>query len=137
MPHPDVTLAQEAIHNPGEPRHFMRLKPVGRRVRIRLGDEVLAETARALRVLEVGKDLYDPVLYVPDEDVVARLGPNDLTTHCPLKGDAAHFDLIGEDGTVRQPKIAWSYRETLDHASGLAGRTAFYTDRLTVEEAPL
>ena len=137
MPHPDVTLAQETIHNPSEPRHFMRLKPVGRRVRIRLGDEVLAETTRALRVLEVGKDLYDPVLYVPDEDVVARLGPNDRTTHCPLKGDAAHFDLIGEDGTVRQPKIAWSYREPLGHASGLAGRTAFYTDRLTVEEAPL
>ena len=137
MPHPDVTLAQEAIHNPSEPRHFMRLKPVGRRVRIRLGEEVLAETTRALRVLEVGRDLYDPVLYVPDEDVVARLGPNDRTTHCPLKGDAAHFNLIGADGAVRQPKIAWSYREPLGHAIGLAGRTAFYTDRLTVEEAPL
>ena len=29
----DITLVTGAAHNPKEPRHFMRLKPVSRRVR--------------------------------------------------------------------------------------------------------
>ena len=60
-----VTLSRHTIHNPGDPRHFMRIKPVKGRVRILLGETVLADSRNALRLLEAGHDVYDPVLYIP------------------------------------------------------------------------
>ena len=138
MGHADVTMVANAIHNPAEPRHFMRIKPVDRQVVIWRDGERLAETTRAVRLLEAGKDLYDPVLYLPAEDVSPRLKPGDApASHCPLKGDAAYFDLVGPDGAVLVPKIAWSYPDPFDFASELAGRIAFYASQVTVEEVPL
>ena len=136
MPNTDITMSKETIHNPAEPRHFMRLKPVAGRVRVLRDGAVLADTANALRVVEVGHDVYDPVLYLPREDVTAQLGPNPRSTHCPLKGDAVYFDLLGPDGEVQQPEIAWSYAKPFDFAADLAGRVAFYAKHVTVEEAP-
>ncbi len=134
----DTTLVSDAIHNPAEPRHFMRIKPVERRIAIWRDGEMLAESTGAVRVLEAGKDLYDPVLYLPPEDVTPRLRPDPgQSSHCPLKGDAVYFDLVDADGAVEVPKIAWSYPEPLAFASDLAGRIAFYAKHVTIEDSPL
>lgn len=134
MPHPEITQSSATIHRPGEPRHFMRLRPIERRVRVTRGGEVLAESTGALRLVEVGKDVYDPTVYLPEPDVRARLARNDLATHCPLKGDAIYFDLVAADGSVVQEKIAWAYPEPFDFAADLAGRIAFYAEHVTIEE---
>ena len=131
-----VTLARDTIHNPDEPRHFMRVKPVRGRVRIRLGDRVLAESGAAVRVIEAGRDLYDPVLYLPRADVAATLSRTGKRTFCPLKGHASYFDLMADDGAVAAPEIAWSYEETLDFAESLTDLVAFDAARVTVEEHP-
>ena len=136
MSHPEVTMVETAIHNPAEPRHFMRLKPVPRRVRILRDGEVLAESENALRVIEVGRDLYDPALYLPEVDVRAHLARTARATHCPLKGDAAYFGLVDGDGNAIQAEIAWSYPEPFGFAAELAGRVAFYADHVTIEESP-
>ena len=133
----ETTMVADAIHNPSEPRHFMRIKPVERRVVIWRDGEMLAETSEAVRVLEVGKDLYDPVLYLPPADVTPRLRRNDDTTHCPLKGDAVYFDLLDAAGEVRVPGIAWSYPEPIGPTAELAGRVAFYAKHVTIEDRPL
>ncbi|MEM1049372.1 MAG: DUF427 domain-containing protein [Pseudomonadota bacterium] len=133
----DVTMVASAIHNPAEPRHFMRLKPVERRVRVLRDGNVIAETANALRVLEVGKDIYDPVLYLPPEDVKARLTKVTRSTHCPLKGDASYYDLVDAEGQVLVSDIAWSYADPLEFAADLSGRIAFYANHVTFEESPL
>ena len=135
--HPDTTLVANAIHNPAEPRHFMRIKPVDRRIVIWRDGEMLAETTGAVRVLEAGKDLYDPVFYLPPSDVTPRLRRNEQSTHCPLKGDAAYFDLVDAAGEVRVPGIAWTYPEPFAFSSDLAGRVAFYAKYVTIEEKPL
>lgn len=137
MSQADTTLVPNAIHNPAEPRHFMRVKPVARRIVIRLGDEVLAETTRAVRVLEVGRDIYDPVCYLPASDISATLRRNEHTTHCPLKGDAAYFDLVDGAGEIQQAGIAWSYPEPFGFSTDLAGLIAFYPQFVTQEDAPL
>ena len=138
MSHADLTLISNAIRNPAEPRHFMRIKPVERRIVVWVDGEMLAETTGAVRVLEVGKDLYDPVLYLPAEDVSPRLRRNEeASSHCPLKGDAVYFDLVDADGGVRVPKIAWSYSKPFDFAAELAGRVAFYAKYVTIEDAPV
>lgn len=131
-----VTLAQETIHNPDDPRHFMRIKPVKGRVRILRDGKVLAESVRALRVLEAGRDLYDPVLYLPAADVRARLSSAAKRTVCPLKGHAGYFDLVSDGGRVEVPEIAWSYRETFDFAAALTDLVAFDAAKVAVEEHP-
>lgn len=129
MSHPDITMSDQTIHNPAEPRHFLRAKPVPRLVRVRRGDTILAETTDALRVTELAKDMLDPVFYLPVSDLRVALTPVEgKTTHCPLKGDASYF--ADADGT----HIAWTYEAPFDFADVLAGRIAFYADEVTVEE---
>lgn len=131
-----VTLAKSTIHNPADPRHFMALKPIERMVIIMLGNAPLVETKGAMRLIEIGKDVYHPAVYVPMDDVKASLIENDRTTHCPLKGDAVYFDLMSTDGQIHTPDIAWAYPEPLNFAHQLAGLMSFYTDKLTMVEAP-
>ena len=127
-----VTMSQHTIHNPAEPRHFMRVKPVAGTVRILRDGRVLAESSRALRVLEAGKDLYDPCLYLPREDLKADLVPSaKQRTLCPLKGHASYFDLPGV-----AEEIAWSYEETFDFADQLKDLVSFYGSKVTIEEHP-
>ena len=133
-----VTLSTATIHNPDEPRHFMRVKPAGRQVRVLVGTREIARSDRALRLLEVGKDVYDPVLYFPADDVLAALQPVDgKRTHCPLKGYAAYFDLPAHGDQPAVAEIAWSYRETLPFAAEIRDRVAFYGTKVTIEERPL
>ena len=104
----DITLVENAHHNPNEPRHFMRIVAARGRQQARVGDVTVADSESALVVKEVGRDIYDAVLYFPRADVAMDvLEPIDKTTHCPLKGDTAYFDLV-IDGH-RTPEAAWSY----------------------------
>lgn len=124
-----VTMATETIHNPNEPRHFMRLKPVPRRIQVTRNGSILADSMRAMRLTEVGRDIYDPVFYIPEADVVANMTAIDgKTSHCPLKGDASYF-LHGGDGP-----IAWTYDRPFDFTVALKGLVAFYPDKVSVVE---
>ncbi|MBV6658413.1 MAG: DUF427 domain-containing protein [Devosiaceae bacterium] len=128
MAYPEITMATTTIHNPKNPRHFMRAKPVTRTVRVMMGGQVIAETNRATRVTELGKDMLDPIFYIPRDDVTAPLTPVEgKTTHCPLKGDASYFTVEGQE-------IAWSYDAPLDFCDVLKGLIAFYPDRVTTIE---
>ncbi len=133
----DITMSQDTIHNPQEPRHFMRIKPMARRVRVLRGDGVLADSANALRVLEAGRDIYDPVIYVPREDVCAELASAEKNkTFCPIKGHASYFDLLMDDGRTDVAEIAWSYEDTVAEASQLKDHVAFVPDLVLIEEHP-
>ena len=103
-----VTLVENAIHNPSEPRHFMRIVPAsGRRV-VQAGRHTVADSERAVVVKEVGRDIYDPILYFPRDDVAMELlQGTDKSTFCPLKGDTQYFDLQADDQHIVD--IAWSY----------------------------
>jgi len=131
-----VTLSQDTIHNPDDPGHFMRIKPVRGRVRIVFGGRILAESTDALRVLEAGRDFLDPVVYLPLADVRVNLAPVEKQTFCPLKGHASYFDLASDQGRVEAPEIAWSYQEPLDFAGEIRDLVAFDASRVTIEEHP-
>jgi uncharacterized protein (DUF427 family) len=121
-------MTRLTIHNPGNEDHFMRVKPVTATVRVRRGGALLAESANALRILETGRDVYDPVIYIPESDVTGPLRSVDgKSTHCPLKGDASYFTLDGED-------IAWTYDRPFEWAAELKGHIAFYPNMVTIEE---
>lgn len=128
-----VTLVQHAIHNPDEPRHFMRVVPAGRRITATIGDRVVADSEAAVIVKEVGRDIYDPVVYFPRTDVeMAALAPTDTTTYCPLKGDTEYFDIaIGGD---RHAEAAWSY-VSMRLGDELKDLVAFDTRQVRVADA--
>ena len=65
----EITMVRGAIHNPAEPRHFMRIVPVERTVTVSVGGVEVARSTRASRVKEVGRDIYDAVTYLPRADV--------------------------------------------------------------------
>lgn len=124
-----VTMALEAIHNPNEPRHFMRLKPAPRRVQVLRNGEILADTTQAMRLTEIGRDIYDPVFYIPEEDIIAKMTIIDgKSSHCPLKGDASYFAYNNDD------PIAWTYDRPFEFTAALKDLVAFYPDKVTVME---
>lgn len=129
-----ISMVKDRIINPSEPRHYMRLKSAGSLVRIWKGGDLLAQTENAIRLLEVGRDLYDPILYVPLTDLKYALVPvAGKKTHCPLKGDASYFALSPADAE-NDAVIAWTYAEPFDFASELAGHVAFYGSKVRIEE---
>ena len=131
-----VTMAENTIHNPADGRHLMKLKPIPRRVQALFGQQLLAESHSAIRVLEMGYDLYDPMIYFPQESIIASLAVSQAKkTHCPLKGDATYFNLADDSGALIATKIAWSYEHTFDFAKGLNGLIAFEPSLVTIIEA--
>lgn len=119
-------MVEGAIRNPGNPNHFMVAQPIDRRVRLYKNGTLVADSSRALRVIEIGKSVYEPRLYIPRDDVVPDLVETDKITHCPLKGDASYYTI---DGT----EMAWGYT-TLDFAKVLDGHVSFWTDDLRIVE---
>ena len=118
---------EKAIRNPANPAHLMVIKDVPRRIRIYAGDTLLADSTKALRVMEVGKSVYDPVVYVPESDLKTDFDPVDKNSHCPIKGDAAYVSLGGEE-------IGWIYTSPLDMASQLASHYAFWPAKVRLVE---
>lgn len=123
----DVSPVEGAIRNPDNPHHFMVLKPVKHSVKIFLGDNILASTQNAIRVIEIGRKAYDPVLYVPTKDVVVSLKTLERNSFCPLKGEATYFGYEGEE-------IAWSYSQPLAFAKELREYHAFWSSKTWIEE---
>ena len=128
-----LTLVRDAIHNPAEPRHFMRLARPAHRVTASIAGVEVASTTRAIKLKEVARDVYDPVLYFPREDVdMGKLMRLDKSTHCPLKGDTEYFD--AEIAGQRIAEVAWSYDRTLPIADAIRDYVAFDTRKVQIVE---
>lgn len=106
-----------------------RVEAVRDRIRIVSGGLVVADSIRALRVVETAGA---PVYYVPPEDVrrdLLRASPN--ASHCEWKGRASYWTLELPGGRV--PDAAWSYESPLPGFEAIRGHLAFYAGR--VDEA--
>jgi uncharacterized protein (DUF427 family) len=103
-----------------------RVEPERRHVRVELGDETIAESDRALRVLETAGP---PTIYVPPEDVRSdALRPGKGTTECEWKGTASYLDVIAGDRV--RPRAAWVYRDPKPGYEELRDWIAFYAGRV-------
>jgi len=119
-----------AIARPDVPQHFMVLRPVGQRVVVRRGELMIAGSEDAVWLMEAGKTLYPPVIYLPKDDLKVKLVSEEKTTHCPLKGDATYFSLPGDDDAR---EFGWSYEEPLEFSQPIKRLVAFYGDKVTIE----
>lgn len=99
-----------------------RLVPDLRHVRVACEGRPLADSARAVRILETASP---PTFYVPPEDVCeTSLHPSARTTFCEWKGLAREFDLADRTG------VAWSYIDTFPEFDTIAGFFSFYPARV-------
>src|SRR5262249_7259601 len=99
-----------------------RLEKVARRVRIRLGGELIADTHDVVRVLETS---HPPVYYLPIAAFApGALSPGEGSSYCEFKGGASYFDVRG--GADVRPRAAWTYPRPSAGFEELGGRVAVY-----------
>ncbi len=124
-----MTTSQRAPKIPGAD-HPITVTPTGRRVIVRIGDTVLADTTGALTLQE---STYPAVQYVPLADVEpGRLERTETHTYCPYKGEASYYSLVVPDADVEAADAVWTYENPYDAVAGLAGHVAFYPNRVDI-----
>jgi uncharacterized protein (DUF427 family) len=114
------------------PDHPITIRPADGRWRVLFAGQVIADSGEALILQEA---TYPPVVYFPRKDVAMdTLVRTQHATHCPYKGDAAYFSLRA-DGQVADNAV-WTYETPFPAMEEIAGRLAFYPNKVTVEAAP-
>jgi uncharacterized protein (DUF427 family) len=112
------------------PDHPITLATNPKRVRVLAVGHVIADTTDALTLDEAG---YGPVQYIPREDVeTGFLSESPKVTQCPYKGAATHYTML-IDGELFE-NVAWSYEDPYPAVEAIAGRLAFYPDKVEVYE---
>lgn len=103
-----------------------RVEPVHARVTIELGGRLIADSTRALRVLETS---HPPAIYLPPDDFVdGALAPAAGSSFCEFKGSASYFDVVS--GDQRSPKAAWYYPAPSRGFESIAGFVSVYPGRM-------
>ena len=112
------------------PDHPITVEPAAKRWRAYFKGHVIADTNDALILREAS---YPPVVYFPREDVALEyMSRTERQTHCPYKGDAAYYTIL-MDGEFADNAV-WTYESPYPAMDPIAGRLAFYTDRVEVYE---
>jgi uncharacterized protein (DUF427 family) len=116
---------EEAIVHPRDPYHRVDVLPSSRHVVVRLGDEVLADSTRALALFETGLPTR---WYLPADDVrMDLLEPSDKRTGCAYKGFASYWSVRGEEDLV------WTYRAPRRGMEEITERLCFFNERVDIE----
>jgi uncharacterized protein (DUF427 family) len=99
------------------------------RVVARVGDTVIADSTATLTLRE---SRYAPVYYFPLNSVApGTVRPSSTQTYCPYKGDASYYDVLLSNGEVLSDAV-WTYQTPYQAVAAIAGRVAFYTDRVQI-----
>ena len=102
------------------------LVPDKRRIEVRAGDVVIADSTRAIRLLETASP---PTFYIPVEDVRQEaLALHPSSSFCEWKGDAQYWALKRGDGA--REMVGWSYPKPMAGFESIAGHLAFYPSRV-------
>lgn len=103
-----------------------RLEPTDKHIRVVFGGVLIAETRRALRLLETS---HPPTYYLPPQDIQMQyLQPIDRQTFCEYKGAASYYTVVV--GEKRAPAAAWYYAAPNAAYAALKDYVAFYASRM-------
>ncbi len=107
-----------------------RVEPVPERIRVVVDGIVIADTVKALRVLETS---HPPTYYLPLADGRADLlVASSRSSLCEFKGRASYLTLLLPSGR-RIEDAAWVYPTPAPGFEAIAGHLAFYASK--VDEA--
>lgn len=103
-----------------------RLVSDSREVLVRVGSTVIAQSHRAIRVLETASP---PTFYLPPDDVrTDLLRGAEGDSFCEWKGQARYWSVTLENHVIKH--AAWSYDEPLAGFETIAGYLSFYPGKL-------
>ncbi len=110
---------QESVWNyPRPPRLELTEKPI----QVVFNGEVIADTRRAMRVLETS---HPPVYYIPPDDIQMQyLIASARSTYCEWKGSGNYYTVsVGDKQAV---DVAWYYANPTPEFAAIAHYVAFY-----------
>ena len=120
---------EEIIGHPRDPYHRVDVRRSTRRVVVRVGGEVVAETHRPMLLFET---CLQTRYYIPRADVRNdRLVPSVKRTLCPYKGHASYWSV--QTASAVADDLAWCYEEPLAEALKVAGYVCFPQEHADVE----
>lgn len=104
-----------------------RVEPCNRHLQVVFAGLVIAETRRALRVLETS---LPPTYYFPPDDVLLTdcLAPAARSTFCEWKGRASYFTIRVGERTA--PSAAWCYPGPPRRYAAIRGHLGFHPARV-------
>ncbi len=106
-----------------------RVEPSTRHVRIVVRGTTLADSRRAVRVLETS---HPPSWYIPAEEVrMDLLVRTPRLTVCEFKGQAVYYRWAGDPEPGAE--LAWTYLDPMPGYEAIRGHLSFYAGR--VDEA--
>jgi uncharacterized protein (DUF427 family) len=121
----EIDMTEKTVKIPG-PDHPITIEPASKRVVVRSGDKVIADTVHALFLREAK---YPAVQYIPRNDVdMSALVRSETTSYCPYKGEASYFSIPSGGG--RSVDAVWSYEAPHDAVAEIKDYLAFYPDRV-------
>lgn len=104
-----------------------RLETVPGEVRVELGDQVIAQTRSAVRMLETS---HPPTIYIPPSDIVdGVLVPNEHRTFCEWKGVAHYYDAVV--GETKVANAGWYYPSPSRRYPQLKDFVSFYPAKMS------
>lgn len=99
-----------------------RLEPVVKHIQVVFNGEVIADTDRAMRVLETS---HPPVYYIPLEDIRQEyLIPSARSTFCEWKGSGSYYTVAV--GDKQATDVAWYYANPTPAFADIKNYVAFY-----------
>jgi uncharacterized protein (DUF427 family) len=120
---------EEVFVHPRDPYHRVDVLRSSRRVRVRLGDVVLADCDRPRILFETG---LPPRYYLPSTDVhMDLLVASETVTRCPYKGAASYFSTRSPMPAGRD--VVWTYLDPLPEVGPIKGLLCFYNERVDLE----
>ncbi len=112
------------------PDHPITITKNPHRVRVQVGDHVIADSAEALTLQEAS---YPAVQYIPRKDMeMSFFGKTPRSTNCPYKGDASYYTL-NIDGQILE-NVVWSYEAPFPAMEAIKDHVAFYPDKVRIYE---
>ena len=116
-------LGQESVWDYPRPP---RLEPTAKRIQVKLGDLIIADSTKAFRVLETS---HPPSYYIPQADIrMDLMEPTSRHSVCEWKGGASYWSLRA--GGKILVNVAWGYLEPTPGFKPITGHLAFYLEPL-------
>jgi uncharacterized protein (DUF427 family) len=104
--------------------HRIDIRQSSRRLVVKHGERLIADTTRPLVLYESG---FAPRWYVPRQDIDGKaLIPAEGQTFCPYKGLCSYYD-IGD-----RKKAAWSYLQAWPEVARISNLVSFEPDEIDV-----
>ncbi|MDZ7704011.1 MAG: DUF427 domain-containing protein [Trueperaceae bacterium] len=102
------------------------LESVSEHIRVEFGGEIIADTNRAMRVLETS---HPPTYYIPPEDVNFEfLEETSRNTMCEFKGRATYYTVRVGDRVAEN--AAWAYPDPTPKFRDIQDYVTFYASKM-------